>query len=125
MGVATGKDSDFVSFNKEKLENRFINMNLIKEYNYRPFDIRYVYYDANEVQRARKQIMQHMEKDNLAIVSSRFLSMGTYQHQLVTDKITDRCLISSKTREGGYIFLLYIYEDDKNFQIILNIFLNL
>lgn len=113
MGVATGKDSDYVSFNKEKLENKFPKKNLIIKYNYRPFDIRSVYYDTEKIQRARKKIMGHLEKENLALVSSRFLSMGSFQHQFVTDIVSDRCLVSSRTKEGGYIFPLYLYNKTK------------
>jgi len=113
MGVATGKDSNYVSFNEEKLENKFPKKNLIIKYNYRPFDIRFVYYDTKIIQRARKKIMRHFEKDNLALVSSRFLSMGSFQHQFITDIVSDRCLVSSRTKEGGYIFPLYFYNGTK------------
>lgn len=109
IGVATGKDSEFVSFDKERLRRRFKNQSMIKEYHYRPFDTRFVYYDTKKLQRAREKIMRHLEKDNVALVSTKFLSTGSFQHQFVTNKIADRCLVSIRTREGGYVFPLYVY----------------
>jgi hypothetical protein len=108
IGVATGKDTKFVDFEKEDLVAKFQNRELIKEYHYRPFDIRFVYYDVEKLQRAREKIMKNLGEGNTALVCSKYLSADSFQHQFVTDKISDRCLTSLRTREGSYFFPLYI-----------------
>ena len=113
MGVATGKDSEFVSYNKEDLKLRFGKEELIASYAYRVFDTRYVYYDTKKIQRARETLMKYLKEDNLALVCTKYTSSSGFQHIFVTNMITDRCLISLRTSEGGYVFPLYCYNKEK------------
>lgn len=113
MGVATGKDSEFVAYRKEELKTKFENDIFIENYAYRVFDTRYVYYNPKDIQRAREALMKHLKKDNLALVCTKYTSLSGFRHVFVTDKITDRCFVSLRTSEGGYVFPLYCFNDEK------------
>lgn len=106
-GIATGKDALFISFTPfDSNENN-------QRISYRPFDTRYINYDINLIQRARFDIMKHfILKDNIGLCICRFQSSYDFQHIFITNLIADRCFVSSQTKETGYIFPLYLYEDD-------------
>ena len=85
--------------------------NSIVPYNYRPFDTRFVIYNKRILQRARDVIMGSFLKPNLGLVTTKQLSTEEFKHALVTEAVSDRCLISLQTREVSYVFPLYIYND--------------
>jgi len=77
---------------------------------YRPFDVRYIFYHEAVVERPRPEVMRHMlAGENLAVMTCRQLSQPQWSHALVSDKITDDCMVSNRTRERGYLFPLYLY----------------
>ena len=86
----------------------------IKEYNYRPFDKRWVIYNPNILQRARKNLMDNFLKQNIGLCVTKQLSTKVFYHALVTDSLTDRCFVSLNTREVTYIFPLFIYGENNN-----------
>jgi predicted helicase len=79
---------------------------------YRPFDIRYTYYTGNSRGfhcMPRRDVMRHMlAGENVALMTCRQLSQPTWVHALVSDRITDDCMVSNRTRERGYLMPLYI-----------------
>ncbi|GAH68655.1 unnamed protein product, partial [marine sediment metagenome] len=91
----------------------------IVSYAYRPFDIRFTYY-CEFLRRPHEEIMKHLEKDNLALVTSRLLSAPPFSHAFVTQSIGDRCYISIKTKETGYFFPLYLYPNQNEAQLFNN-----
>jgi len=79
---------------------------------YRPFDTRNIYYQENIVFRTRREVMRHMLKDNIAINTVRQVKTGkSWQHCLVSDRITESSYLSNKTSEIGYVFPLYLYKE--------------
>jgi predicted helicase len=80
-------------------------------YAYRPFDTRYTYY-SDYLRRAHREVMDHLLKDNLGLVTPRLLAILPFSHAFVTKNIGDRCYISIKTKETGYFFPLYLYPDE-------------
>jgi type I restriction-modification system DNA methylase subunit len=97
---------------KEILEKgeTFSRENIVS-YAYRPFDIRYTYY-SNFLRRTHREIMNHLLKDNLCLVTSRLLATLPFSHIFATSIVGDRCYISIKTKETGYFFPLYLYPDE-------------
>jgi len=77
-------------------------------YAYRPFDIRFTCF-CYFLRRAHSEIMKNMLKENIALVTSRLLASAPYRHILITQNVIDRCYVSMKTKETGYIFPLSIY----------------
>lgn len=73
---------------------------------YRPFDERFTYYTGRVGGfhvRPRQEIMQYLLSGNLALNVCRFVT-ANWQHALVINGVADNCLISTKTKERGYIF---------------------
>jgi len=88
-------------------------------YAYRSFDIRFTCY-CEFLRRPHEEIMKHLAKDNLALVTSRLLSAAPFSHAFVTQSIGDRCYISTKTKETGYFFPLYLYPNENEAQLLNN-----
>ena len=103
-GVKTHDDANLVSFEKFDEHNQ--------KYDYRPFDTRNICYDLSKVVRARFSVMKHfVDKDNLGLVTCRQQSTFDFQHIFITKSIADMCAVSSQTKETGYIFPLYLYQE--------------
>ncbi len=76
---------------------------------YRPFDIRSIYYSEYMVDWGRPEVMQHMFKDNIALIvprqfkeeSGAFISTDMVGHKTVS------------AYDINYLFPLYLYETEK------------
>lgn len=83
---------------------------------YRPFDSRYTYYTGKSrgfYCMPRGEVMKHMLKSNLALVTTRQVKTGDYTHILVSNSITESTYVSNRTSEIGYVFPLYTYNDNQ------------
>lgn len=94
---------------------------------YRPFDVRYIYYDKNLLGRAFDKTMQHMLKDNIAILTSRMTKDAKVTHFCVTETVSEMKTAESSTQ--SFHFPLWIYYadgtksanfDDKVFTLFTN-----
>jgi len=82
---------------------------------FRPFDTRYLYYEKCMIERGdhRYNLMQNMLKGNLCLITVRRSEIaGIPQHFLCTDKLSVLHSISSK--EGNFVFPLYLYKEDED-----------
>lgn len=83
---------------------------------YRPFDARWSFYSGTTkgiVAYPRREVMEHLMRDNLALLSTkRLTSFKNWQHVFVSDQMTERCTVSLQTGEVGYVFPLYLYAED-------------
>ncbi|HAF62554.1 MAG TPA: DNA methyltransferase, partial [Anaerolineaceae bacterium] len=110
-----GKDArDWkVGYAQKDIVESGLDKEKIKPILYRPFDVRYTYYTGNSRGfhcMPRPEVMGHLLDNNLAISVVRQVKTGdSWQHCLITDKITESCYISNRTSEIGYIFPLYLY----------------
>jgi len=91
----------------------------IGQYAYRPFDVRFICYLTDLIDRDRLSLMQNFFEENLGLVTTRQLSSEEFSHALVSADITDMCFVSNKGKESGYVFPLYLYtssnsSSDKN-----------
>lgn len=108
MGIATGDDDKFVSTDKIDFHDMFSDK--IRKFYYRPFDVRYIWYDIKELQRARFKIMQHyLYPDNLGFNTVK-QSKNKGIECLISRDLMCRDAITNHT----YTFPLYIYEDVDN-----------
>ncbi len=80
---------------------------------YRPFDVRYILYRPELIERPRFEVMRHMlAGENLGLIVSRQVkSSKTWQHILVTRYIVESSVVSNKTSEIGYLSPLYLYPE--------------
>lgn len=91
-------------------QSKFDNSKFVK-IDYRPFDIRSIYYDKNFIDRDRNKVMKHLMKENFSLIVSKHLSTFDFQHVFISKHISESCLISIQTKEQGYCFPLYLYID--------------
>lgn len=113
VGIVTSKDSVLIGLSEDKLKeqvqdyyNEFDN-SFVEIINYRPFDKRFVYYDTNKVERARKDIMEHFLKynNNIGLVCDRGTKLKEISNIFISNNLIDLHLVGS----GSYIFPLYLY----------------
>jgi len=99
LGVARKK---IASYNHEQV---------IKPVNYRPFDPRFIYYSPDMVDWGRERLMSHFLKgNNFGLCCIRICSRDDDLPVFVTDKITDKTILSSK--DNANVFPLYLYEEN-------------
>lgn len=77
---------------------------------YRPFDEQWIFYHDAVIERPRKEVMQHMMRENLGLLTCRQQNTTGFYHALVSDTIVESCIVSNQTREISYLFPLYLYQ---------------
>jgi len=78
---------------------------------YRPFDIRYTYYTGRSrgfLCMPRPDVMKHMLRGNVGLVTVRQVAEGIFNHCLAADTIVDSRTTTSN-KGIGYLFPLYLY----------------
>jgi predicted helicase len=123
MGVVTGQDNRAYAFDETTLCNRFggsVDVTNFKSAAYRPFDKRKIAYDASVVTRRREDVMQHLFRHNLALVTFRHTRRPTPMRVFAARHVVDARLLSSES--NCYAFPLYRYTDqpDANGQMVLD-----
>jgi hypothetical protein len=103
-----------LSKQREKIREENDYLDFYKKILYRPFDIRYIYYNDAIVFRTRYSLMQHMLKgNNLGLITTRFVfrkNIG-FKHSFITKNIIDINQIQSPGT--AYLFPLYLYTDSE------------
>jgi predicted helicase len=77
---------------------------------YRPFDVQWIFYHDTMIERSRKEIMRHMQEDNLALCVGRQGSVtgsNNYDIVFVSENIVDFNLFR---RGGELVFPLYLHQ---------------
>ena len=88
----------------------------IREILYRPFDKRFIFYQSNIVFRMRQDVMHHMTKENIGLISVRQVAEGIFNHCFITDTIVEsRITLSNKGI--GYVFPLYLNKDEEHIDL--------
>lgn len=104
MGVTTGHDADVVSFSP-------FGTSFNHPYSYRPFDVRYIDYNPDNLARSRESVMSHLMNENaaIALIKVNSSSDGLFK-VLITQGITDKTLLSSK--DNVNVFPLYVFDPE-------------
>jgi type I restriction-modification system DNA methylase subunit len=98
---------------RERVKNEKIQ-ELIREYRYRPWDFRHIYYSDSIVSRTCKRWMRHLLKPNVAIALMRTpMPWEKLTQVLVVDSIADMNFYGFQT----YFFPLYRYSDEAEGQM--------
>jgi hypothetical protein len=95
---------------RERVRNDKDWENSITKILYRPFDIKWIFYHDDLIERSRKKVMRHMMQENLALITNRQVN-GGFRHILCSSLIINDCTVSLETRERSYLFPLYLYPD--------------
>lgn len=78
---------------------------------YRVWDTRFMFAHKDYVARLNRRIMSHMERPNIALITVRQLASLPHNHFWVVNRPSEQCVISTRTKEGGVVFPLYLYPD--------------
>lgn len=98
---------------REKLKKDLDWKDSITKILYRPFDERWILYHDEMIERSRKEVMQHMLKENVAIISIRkSRSMELWNFAFVTNIIASGAT-SITALDINYVFPLYLYYEKK------------
>ncbi len=117
-GIKTHRDAVVIGFSKEELRLQVLahgvdpidyDEELVERILYRPFDVRFIYYDTKLVERHRKEQMKHSLKNNINLLSGRQSKSGFTNHYFVSDTLSEMKTAESST--GSYHFPLYVYDD--------------
>lgn len=88
---------------------------LFKLQNYRCFDSRYVYYQKDFVARLNTRVLSNfIGSDDLSLITTRQLAVNDFSHIFISNIISDQCYISNRTKEGCYVYPLYLYHQNAN-----------
>jgi predicted helicase len=131
MGVTTGDDSTLVGDDINLLLDAVLSKynqaenKKVEAFLYRPFDIRFLYYESKLLARAREKFFEKcfsinsaplrlcvkkQSVDNIALCLIKICSRDDDLPVFVTDKITDKTILSSK--DNANVFPLYLYEEN-------------
>lgn len=95
--------------NKKQIQN---DKSKIVPIAYRPFDIRYTYFDNKLVWRTRTDVMKHfLNEENVCLDICRQVIGDAWDHVLVSNNIVDDSYVSNRSKERGYCLPLYLYEN--------------
>lgn len=84
----------------------------LRKISYRPFDDRWIYYSSDIVDRGRESVFnKSISESNIGLMTCRQQSTFDFQHAFVSKFLADMCLVSLQTKETGYYFPLYIYDE--------------
>jgi predicted helicase len=65
----------------------------------------------------RPEVMRHMlAGENVALITSRLTKGETYQHALVSKTLSEVILLSPKTSNNAFVFPLYLYPTEGEFE---------
>ena len=99
-GIVTGDDQRFISFDNS-FQMRNINEDLIHPIMFRPFDIRSIYYDTEQISNSRTKITNHLIKtDNMLLAFShqtRVANLDSIIPALITNSLVDKHLLVDST----------------------------
>lgn len=91
---------------------------------YRPFDFRFVPYSANSkgiLSRPRDEVMRHVDSEkNISMLVCKQQSTYNFRHVFVTKSLSDKCSLSSQTKEASYQFPLFLKNEDGVFDANLS-----
>ncbi|MHB8581051.1 MAG: type ISP restriction/modification enzyme [Ignavibacteriaceae bacterium] len=75
---------------------------------YRPFDLQWIFFHDEMIERSRKEIMRHMLEENIGIITVRQVAEGKFNHiNITTNIIESRITLSNKGI--AYLFPLFLY----------------
>lgn len=75
---------------------------------YRPFDVQWIFYHDDFIERSRKEVMRHMMQENLGLITTRQMDKSGIEPAFVATYIIDAHSITSAVSISS-LFPLYLY----------------
>ncbi|MDA2913080.1 N-6 DNA methylase [Acidobacteriia bacterium AH_259_A11_L15] len=86
-----------------------------KPYLYRPFDVRYIFWDTDFLERARSEVMDHFLHKTLGLICIRRSRENVTSNFFATSSISDKAVISNV--DNAHILPLYLVEQPRSMQV--------
>jgi hypothetical protein len=97
---------------REKVMKETYFHDSIIKFAFRPFDIQWIFYNDAVIERSRREVMQHMLNENIALICPR-QTQSEFRHAFVSETITDFNITGTAGRYGsGYVFPLLIHKQN-------------
>lgn len=117
VGIVTAKDDILIGMTKQDLSKQFCSFDsrpfessLIKKISYRPFDVRYLYYDCDLIERPRDKVTKHFIYKNIGLITARSNKSETCDHFYISENMSEaKC--GERTTQSC-IIPLYLYQDE-------------
>ncbi len=100
----------------KRMQNSVFSKDNIVPYYYRIFDKRNIYYDKDLIKRSFYNVLRNTLVENISLLLSRQQSTFDFQHIVASDCVSDMNAVSMQTREGNYVFPLYLYPEEGSFE---------
>ena len=85
--------------------------NSIRKYLYRAFDVRNILYRDSLINWPRHEVMDHLDRGNIALLLPRQLAGQEFRHVFCTRLICDMCVVSTATKEAVQAHPLFLSSD--------------
>ncbi len=90
----------------------------IRQCLYRPFDVRYLYYDPRLTSRPAYKVMYHiLTGKNMALLACRQQAELGFHHVYCSNILTECCAVSLKTREITSVFPIYLHPTEGEMEL--------
>ncbi len=100
---------------KDIMEN--LSLDSIQPISRRPFDTQWIIYSKKSkgfLARPRYDVMKYLlNKNNIVLLTPKQLAVNNFDHVLVSKGLIDMNCLTNRTKEAGYVFPLYIYENNQ------------
>jgi predicted helicase len=97
---------------REKLRKDKNWQDTVTQILYRPFDVQWVFYHDILIERSRKEVMNHMIKGNLALITLRKgLPNYNYSWVYATNTLVGHGVFYNGNQSTEYVYPLYVYSD--------------
>jgi hypothetical protein len=80
---------------------------------YRPFDIRWIFYHDELIERPRKEVMHHMMHENLGLIINRQIRIDKIRHFLAANLPADFHILET-ANASAYLCPLYLHPDKED-----------
>lgn len=111
-GVKSGDNEEYVRF-----ENTFPaeDQIFVKPFLFKPFDMRYILFDPDRIQRARYDTMEHFIKQpNLGLVFPRFALEDKFTYGFITESLVDVKAGGKNSGSETFVAPLYLMLEEQN-----------
>lgn len=101
---------------QQDISDSGVNFEKVTPILYRPFETRYTYYTGRSRGyhcMPRPEVMKHMLKENIGLITVRQVAEGAFNHSFITDTIIES-RVTSSNKGIAYLFPLYLYPYSEN-----------
>jgi len=110
--IRTHNDKQLISFNK-------YNSDFSEDYLHKPFDVKYVNYDPDQIGRSRMKVMKHiLDKPNIGIIFQRGYPSDFPHTPFITKVLSDQGATRPGTTSTSNFAPIYLYPENKDQQTI-------